>query len=177
MSIIHSSKDYLDSAVCWRRCQQYLSVGIASNTPHVAITGFIHPVPTTAGFLSNGEPSTRIGTGAPRRQASAFSIALKLPGPRLPAISQFPTCWAPGSSLLQSTSFDQLKLKPTDGWALVVVSPVRHTGTGISFSSREQNSIGSLAPNGALSPTLFPLRTLTLSHSPFRSHSSFSLLI
>lgn len=116
MSIIHSSKDYLESAVCWRRCQRYLSVGIASNVPYIAITGFIHPVPTTAGFLSNGEPTSRIGTGAHSRQAAAFSIALKLPGQRLPVTSQFPAWWERGSSLLQGTSFDQLKLNHTDGW-------------------------------------------------------------
>lgn len=84
MSVIHSSKDYLESTVC-PPC-----AGGTCPPAHliVAITGFIHTVPAAAGFLFKQGVHER-DSCCYRSQAAAFTFALELPGQRLPAISQF----------------------------------------------------------------------------------------
>lgn len=87
MNVIHSSKDYLESTVC-RPCAS----GTCPPTHLImAITGFIHTVPSADGFLYKQGVHEQDSTVAHSSQAAAFTFALELPRQRLPTISQFPS--------------------------------------------------------------------------------------
>lgn len=57
----------------------------------VDVSGLIHLVPTTTGFLSEWGVHEQDNVVAHSNQASAFNIAFKLSRQRLTSISQFPS--------------------------------------------------------------------------------------